>query len=443
MDDSKLLSSIKITADSKREFHTNAGVRRLEIRPILIPILMLLLCLVPYKGGAQVSLLKVLTGGIGVLLSLSAVVAAFLSKNKVRGQLLFLAFIIMTLANVIVALANNVAFSWWIKIAYGSYIFTAMIFTVSYYARTPNQRHNLWMWLVIILTLASFVDYLFAASTTGIGEAWEERSIGGSPWPIMAAMMLLPALGKILFKSPWLSAGFFSNVVLMILSSSRIAFMILGMGILYTIFFVVKGFGKRSLYLIFFIVMGLILIATPIYDRMYYRFSVASEDRSVIQRLDQALSAASNVTNSFPAFLFGRGYGVAWKNYPGAYFRSLTDNHGLSRMTPGRIGTQSPHNDYACRLLYCGLTGLILQLSIFFTFGYMFWSAIRTFVRDNADRYTQIRIHGALLVLLYMAAFGFTGGNFYYWTNNIFQGCVLGLGLSDATEILSNTKNVA
>jgi hypothetical protein len=40
-----------------------------------------------------------------------------------------------------------------------------------------------------------------------------------------------------------------------------------------------------------------------------------------------------------------------------------------------------------------------------------------------------------------MTAFGLTGGNFYYWTNNIFQGCVLGLGLADASEILAHTKN--
>lgn len=437
MNSNKFLSADKISDDGKREINTDARTKRIEIRPILIPILMLLICLVPYQGGGFVSLTKVVTGAIVVLLSLPAVVASLFYKNKVKGQLLLLLFLSMTLLNFLVGMANNVAFSWWIKLAFGSYIFTAMIFTVTYYARTPNQRRNLWMWLVIMLTVASFFDYLFAATTTGIAEAWEERNIGGSPWPTVAAMLLLPALGKILFKSLWLSAGFFANIMLMILSSSRINFMILGMGVLYTIFFVAKGFSKRFFSVFFFLVLGLIVVSTPIYNRMYQRFSVATQDDSVINRLDQAVSAAYNVSGSIPALLLGKGFGVRWKSYPGAFFGRSPGGSG-----PSRTNLDPPHNDYACRLLYCGLIGLILQLLLFFTLGYVFWSAIRRFARDNVDRYTQIRIHGALLVLLYMAAFGFTGGNFYYWTNNIFQGCVLGIGLVDATEILSPTKKV-
>jgi hypothetical protein len=441
MNDSKILSPNKIMVDRKKDLHTDAGVRRLEIKPLLIPIFMLLLCLVPYKGGGFISPLKFATGALGVLLSLPAVVAAFLNKIKVKVQLLLLVFLTMTLLNVIVGLAYNVNFSWWIKLSFGSYIFVAMIFTVSYYAKTPNQRHYIWMWLVVILTLTSFVDYVFAISTTGLGEAWEERSIGSSPWSVVAVMMLLPSFGNKLFKSPWLSVGFFSNAILMILSSSRINFMILGMGLLCFIIFVARGFGSRLFFIIFLAVMGFIVIVSPIYERMYYRFSIASEDSSVINRLDQAISAALNVTGSFSTLLLGKGYGVTWKSYPGVFFKDLAGGHGFNRMTPGTINRDSPHNDYAARLLYCGLTGLILQLLLFFTLGYVYLSAIRRFGRGDIDRYTQIRIHGALLVLLYMTAFGLTGGNFYYWTNNIFQGCVLGLGLADASEILAHTKN--
>jgi len=78
-----------------------------------------------------------------------------------------------------------------------------------------------------------------------------------------------------------------------------------------------------------------------------------------------------------------------------------------------------------------------VEILLFVIFGYTFFTAIKRFTQDNIDPYAQVRVHGAMLVLICTAISGLGGGIFYLWNNNIFQGCILGIGLAEATEILS------
>jgi O-antigen ligase len=414
------------------EAHINLDiVRKLEIKPILIPILLLFLTLSPGVGGAGITISKAITGGLIFLLTFPAIVASCLNMNKTKGRLVLLGFLLISVLNIFVALANHLSIGYWLRLAFGSYVFAATTLTVSYYANTANRRHNLWVWLVILLTLASLSEWLFAARFSGIEEVIDSRGVGGKAGPLVAAMTLLPAFGNLLLKSVWLSMGFYSNVLLLMLSGSRTNYILLVVGILYSILFIRHKFSTRLLYIVILIAVGLIMVSSAAFEKVTYRFSIINKDESTLARLDQANSAIATVMrDNFVTVLFGKGFGAPYKvNY------RLTRAAGVTKFDETQL--MPPHNDYAARFLYCGLIGLASEILLFLIIGYVFYTAIRKLATDNIDLYAQVRMHGAMLVLMCTVIFGFGGGIFYLWNNNIFQGCILGIGLTEATAILS------
>jgi hypothetical protein len=414
----------------------NAASKNIEIISIWIPILLLIITLSPGIGsGEGITLSKAITGGLIVLLTLPGIAASLINLNKFKGKGVLLAFLMMTILNILVAMSNHLSLSYWLRIGFGSYVFVATILAVTYYANTANRRHNLWVWLVIFLTLYSCSRWVFAFDPSGFEEAIEARSFGAKAGPLVATMVLLPALGNLLLKSFWIFAAFYSNLALLILSCSRTNYILLGVGTLYTILFVQHGFIKRFLYLFFITMLGVIFMNLPgVYEQMVFRFAWAGKDESSLRRMDQTLSAIKASSENFQSLIFGKGYGTPYK------VRYKLARAGGFPFSRDEIEIMGPHNDYACRLLYCGLFGLTLHLLVFIVFGYVFRAAIKRFDTDNIDPYARVRIHGAMLVIIYMAIFGFAGGNFYLWNNNIFQGCALGLGLAEATEILSSHR---
>jgi hypothetical protein len=432
----KLSSSSTLMDHGDRDIPDSASRKGIEIKPIIIPILLILLSVSPGIGsGMGVTAGKAITGGLLLLLTFPAVAATFVNANKVKGRLIMMAFFLMTVLNVFVAMANHLSLSYWLRLGFGSYTFVATLMAVTYHADTPNRRHNLYIWLVIFLTLFSIYHLFFTTSPAGLEEAIEERSFGVAAGPLVAAMLILPAFGNLLLKSLWLSVGFYANILLLILGCSRTNYILLGIGFLYSILFIQRRFIKRFAYLIAVMILGVIFINIPgVYDQMAFRFEMAGKDESSLRRIDQARSAAAAVSENFQSLLFGKGYGTPYN----VRYKLANPYSSLAKKE-----IMPPHNDYACRLLYCGVTGLIVQLLLFLIFGKVFGAAIKRFGRDNIDPYAQVRVHGAMLVLIAMAVFGLAGGNFYLWNNDIFLACALGLGLAEATEILSNTKRVS
>jgi hypothetical protein len=327
--------------------------RKFEIKAILIPILLLLVTLSPGIGsGVGITASKAITGGLVLLLTLPGVAASLLNMNRTKGRLILLGFLTMSVLNIFVAMANHLLLSYWLRLAFGSYVFGAMALTTSYYANTPNRRHNLWVWLVIFLTLASFSQWFFTASSTiGLEESLESRSIGAKAGPLVATMILLPAVGKFLLKSLWLVLGFYSNVFLLILSISRTNYILLGVGILYSLVFIHRKFIRAILFLCFVLGLGLILLNTPVYDLVAQRFSHVGKDESSLARIDQAKSAiAIGLGGNFQTLLFGKGFGSPYKVQYKLTRAGGYPHHDTLEFMP-------PHNDYAARILYCGLTG--------------------------------------------------------------------------------------
>lgn len=366
------------------------------------------------------------------LFTLPAIFAAFVNRFRLVGKLILIAFFIVCMLNILLALSGGLSITKWFRLAFGSYIFVGVIFLVGYKADTAERRHLLWVILICLLMVATLFDWA-ALIRHGFATTFEKRMMGRRPWALVAAMLLMPAWGNVLRKYKYLLVSFWTNMIVCIMSASRIVYLILFTAMSYTIFIVHKSLAKRIGYIITAILLGGIILATPIYTRMEKRFSTAfgqDADSSVLGRLDEAESAVDAARATWKSLIIGKGFGIPWiRRYPRT---GIVSKAGYT--------VDMPHNDYAARLLYCGLVGLFLQLLMYFAIAYYLFKAIRRARKDNADIFTQIRLHGSLLVLMDMAAFGFTGGVFYYWSNNVFEACAIGIGLADATAILSVSK---
>lgn len=400
-------------------------------RGFTLLIIILLLCMVPDIPGLAIA--KIPIAIFLLFLTLPAVLAALSFKIGVVGRGVFLALLLVTVLNIFNALVYHAPILRWLRMAFCSYIFVAIFFYVNLKLNTPSRRAHMWKLLVIFISFASFLDFI-AVARYGLAQTFEQRAAGGHAFTLTALMLLFPILGTALAKKKWLLVCFGANMLLLFLSSSRGVYLIIFMGIIYTLVFIQKRFSYRFFFFLFVIIVGAVLINTPIYDRMADRFSSAREgDTSTMARVDEALSVVSIVRKSPVTLLFGKGFGVPWKP---EYRLSL----GREPELPGGYMSNTPHNDYAARLLYCGLVGLAVQLLLYFIVCRNCFAALRRSRRVDIDIHTKVRLHGAILVIIMMAMQGFTGGVFYSFNNNVYEAFVIGMAMADATTIFSMDK---
>ena len=409
--------------------------QRVEKGIFTLPIIILLLCMVPDTLGADYA--KVPTAVFLLFATLPAVLAAFARKIKVAGRGVFLTFLLITVLNIFIGLAYGAPILRWMRMAFCSYIFVAMFFYVALNINTPARRDHLWKLLIIFISIASFLDFITVVRY-GLAETFEGRAAGGHAFTVTALMLLLPVLGTVLSKKKWLLIFFVANLFLLFLSGSRGTYLIILMGILYTFIFIQKRFAYRLAFLLFILIVGAVLVNTPVYNRMAERFSTVTEggDVSTLRRLDEAKSAVAAVRQGWASLLLGKGFGIIWKaqfNLSGGWITEL----------PGGYMSDAPHNDYASRLLYCGLLGLTVQLLVYFIIGINCFAALRRARVIDVNVNAIVRLHGALLVLISMMMAGFAGGVFIFFNNNVYQAFIFGMAMSDATEILSRKGNNA
>jgi hypothetical protein len=370
-------------------------------------------------------ILKPPVGIILALMTLPALLAVLTNKVKVPGRGILLVFLLVTLLNIFNPLAYHGPILRWFRMAFCSYIFVAMVCFVVTKLNTPNRRYYAWLLLVIFITLNSFLDF-FVVAKLGLGGTFDHRAAGDKVFTLTALMLLFPIFGTaVAKKNKWLKWFFYSTLLLLLLSGSRGNFLVIGMATLYSFMFVQKRFTSRISFLLMAVIIGGIIISTPIYDRMSSRFEAAAggEDDSTNRRLEETQDAIAEANKTWATLFFGKGYGTKWKS-----------RHGE---LPGGYSVENAHSDYATRLLYCGLVGLVVQIFLYIVIGLTLRRAIIRAKMNNVDVYTMVRLHGALLVILCMAMIGFAGGVFYSFNNNIYQAVAIGLGLGDAAEIFS------
>jgi hypothetical protein len=397
---------------------------------IILPILILLLSFLPV-GSPTLTFEKALVGGLLFFLTIPAVLAGLVGKIRVAARGFLLAFLISALLNIVVVILTQGSFSRWVRYVFGSYIFVAMIFVVASSAKSPQARRQLWMIMALMLGLGGILEGIWQLRQ-GMAYVWEMRALGVQPLTSLAILVLFPALVLLRRGKIWLGAAFLLNVLLLLLSATRGYYIMLMIATAYIIWMVHKEPSKRIMWIISSLVILGLLMTTPIFDRMYQRFSVAIEgtDRSTLGRVDEVNSIIKDVSKSWGYILFGKGLGAPFKvEYLLSHRERALDKTALN----------NPHNEYAARLLYTGITGLFIELLLYWGL----WRALRKSIRQpqtEMDPHTQVRIHGAILMLLTMVLFGFTGAVFYYWYMNIFQACIIGIGLADATVILSKNR---
>ncbi|MFA4901976.1 MAG: O-antigen ligase family protein [Desulfobaccales bacterium] len=399
---------------------------------LTMPCIILLLCMLPDIPGLAIT--KIPIAILYSCLTLTAVLGALTGKIRVAGRGVFLAFLLITVLNFFNALVYGAPILRWMRIAFCSYVFASMFFFIVDKINTPYRRDQMWKLLVIFGSLASLLDFI-AVTRYGLAGAFEDRAAGGQGFTIIAFMLILPVLGTVLAKKKWLLFFLIANMFLLFLSASRGAYLIMGAGILYTLFFIQKRFSYRLFFLLFVLMVGTVLINTPVYDRMADRFSSAAggTDNSTMARVDEALSTVNIVRKNWATLIFGKGYGIPWKPI-------YTLSMGREPELPGGYMANAPHNDYAARLLYCGLVGLVVQLLLYIVIGFTCFAALRRSRGSDLDIYTKVRLHGALLVMMLMVMAGFAGGMFIFLKNNIMEAFIFGMAMADATEILSGKR---
>lgn len=395
------------------------------------PFIILLLCMIP--SIPYIGFVKPIVAVILMFITLTAVLGAFANKIWLPGRKIFLAFLLLTLLNIFICLAYKGPLLRWSRIAFCSYIFVAIIFYVVHRINTPNRRDLMWRLLVYFISCASLLDIITLARR-GLTDTFEHRAAGGHEFTITALMLLFPIFGSSLKKKGMLTLLFFMNLFLLFLSSSRGVYAIIIVATIYSFIFIQKQFKYRLLFLISILMVSGVIISTPIYDRMTERFaSVAEGDNSAWARVDEANSAIAFVSKSWPSLLFGKGYGIPWKPI-------YKLSQGRQAELPNGYMANAPHNDYAARILYCGLVGLLIQLLMYAVIGFSCVAALRRSRLRGVDASTKVRLHGALLVLMSMMMAGFAGGSFIFFNNNVYEAFIFGMAMADVTAVLYTKK---
>jgi O-Antigen ligase len=391
------------------------------------PFIILLLCMVP-----DIPYLAILKPPIAVILlflTFSAVLAAFAHKIRVPGRNIFIILILVTVFNIFNVLFYHGPVLRWMRMAFCPYIFAAMFFFIVQRIDTPDLRNRLWRMLVYFISFASFLDFIGVARH-GLAATFNARGAGGHTFTVTALMLLFPIFGYALVKKKLLLFLFFANLFLLLLSASRGVYLMIFMGTLYTLIFIQKRFTYRMFFVLFILIVGGVIVSTPIYDRMAQRFSAAAggEDTSVLRRMHETKDSIADAYKTWPTFLFGKGYGTLWKVSVGGDL-------------PGGYMAEAPHNDYSAKILYTGLLGFTVQLLLYFVIGFTCISALRRSRRVEIDVDTKLRLHGALLVLLFaMIAWGFAGAVSLSFNNNVYQAVIIGMAMADAKDILSGKR---
>jgi O-antigen ligase len=404
---------------------------KVEKGSLTLPFIILLLCMVP--DFSLIAFTKPIVAVILLFYTLSAILAGLGRKIEVVGRNIFLIFLIVTVFNFFNCLAYGAPILRWMRMAFCSYIFVAMFFFIVQRINTSNLRNRLWILLVYFISCASLLDFI-ALARQGLESGFEHRVAGGHAFTVTAVMLILPIFGATLEKKRILSILFFINLLLLFLSASRGVYLIILAATIYSFMFIQKRFSYRLLFLLSVIILGTVIISTPIYDRMVVRFeSIAEGDTSAWARVDEANSVFKIARQSWLTLLFGKGYGIPWK----PEYKLST---GRETELPGGYMADAPHNDYAARLLYCGLVGLIVQIILYLVIGFNCIAALRRGKVNDLDAYTKVRLHGALLVLMSMMLAGFAGGVFIFFNNNVYEAIIFGMAMADVTAIYSEKK---
>ncbi len=389
---------------------------------IISMIIILSGCILPVSG-TELGLGKAILGIILVFITLPAVGSAIIHRRNIALQKILLFFLFVWGINLIAAMNNGVLLSRWVRLGFGSYIFVAIIFFVAYKGVNSINRYYLWITLLWFLFFVNYID-IYSLSTRGLEEAWDQRLLGFHPGPLVATMLLLPTL---MIKNIKLRVMMISNLLLLILSASRAIYVIIIVALYYTIYSMPKGIAKRIMLMLAVSLVGItIVLLTPIYERMSQRFQGAVQltDDSTLRRIDESRSAILAASSSWESLILGKGFG--------AFFISI-NKLSWRPGNPMRVTIEMAHNDLATRFFFSGLLGLFAQLVLFGALALTFLKALR---QPGLEDYTRIRLNGSLLVLLAMVLMGFNGPILYFWNNNIYMGCAIGIGLADATEII-------
>jgi len=403
------------------------GSRQIE-RSFFIPITILILCMLPDLS--YLFYLKLPIAVFLTFLTFTAVLDAF--KIQVPCRKVFLALILITLLNFFNLVAYQPPILRWMRMAFCPYIFAAMFFYVVYRIDSPASRYHLWKLLVIFISLASFLDYI-TVFRYGLAETFEAKAAGGRYFAMTALMILLPIIGSVLARKKWLLLLIIGNMLLLLLSASRGLYLVIMMSIFYVLFFVKKQFSTTILFLLFLIFCGIIMVVTPVYDRMSGRFeSIEHGDPSFWARVDETISSVNFANKNPVTLVFGMGYGIPWKP-------EWKLSSGRAPQLPHGYMSDAPHDDYAATVLYTGLIGLFFQILLYFVIGFNCVAALRR-SRGYLDDYAKVRLHGALLVLLSRIMAGFPGPITLFFDNNVYSAFIIAMAMADAREIFTGKE---